>query len=776
MGYIIGQNIIRKEAFNKVTGTAKYTDDFIATGIYHADLLVSPYAHAKIISIDISAAASAKGVKKIITGNDINVLCGPLIDDKPPLAKEKVRYHGEPVVMVVADCEQNAKAAVAKIKVNFQPLPVVNSVSDALKENAVLIHENLQQYKKNVSDVYPETGSNVCGHVKIRKGDLQKGWQESELTIESNFTLPQSDHAAMETRAAQCQIMPNGRVIVCSSTQAPFSVKEQINKTFQVPIEDIDVNVLFVGGGFGGKAAVQLEILAYIAAKAVDGHTVKIASSREKDMITTPCKIGLEAKIKIGAKKNGKIIVAEMHYNVDCGGYADIAPRIAKAIAVDCAGPYNIENISCDALSVYTNHPVATSFRGFGHTSLSFCIERMMDKLGAALNIDPIEIRMINALTEGCYSPTQVKVTLSNTGNFGECLNKLKTLINWHEGQRIVESNHLIRAKGVGCFVKTSDSPTNAISGVLLTFNSDGSINLNCGAVEIGPGMKTTAAQILAEKLKMDIGRIQVKMEVDTQTSPVHWKTVASMTTYMVGRAVISAAEDLIRQLLNGAATILRCTPEDLEIAEEKIFLKTDQKIYLTFKDIVHGFQYQNGNSIVGQIMGRGNFIMNQLSYLDKETGEGKAGPYWTPGAQAVEIEYDTIQHTYRILKAATVVDAGKVLNPKTVKGILMGGMCMGLGLGTSESFIYDAEGIVQNTSFRTYKMMRYGETPDYLIDYVETPQLDAPYGSRGLAEHGIIGIPAALANAISLAAGIDVTKLPITPEQIWQQKEGVRQ
>ncbi len=775
MGYIIGKNIVRKEAFNKVTGTAKYTDDFITTGIYHAELLISPYAHAKIINIDIFEAVSSTGVKTIITGSDINVLCGPLLDDMPPLAKEKVRYHGEPVAMVVADCEQNAKAAVAKINVQYQPLQVVNSVLNALKENTVIIHENLQQYKKNVPDVYPEANSNICSHVKIRKGDQQKGWQDSEIIVESSFTLPQSDHAAMETRTAQCEILPNGRVIISSSTQAPFSVKEQINKTFQVPIGVIDVNVFFVGGGFGGKVPVQLEILAYIASKAVDGHAVKIVNNREKDMITSPGKIGLEANMKIGAKKNGKIMAAEMHFNVDCGGYAEIGPRIAKAIAVDCAGPYNIENISCDVLCVYTNHPVATSFRGFGHTSQAFCIERMLDKLAAALNIDPLEIRMINALVEGNYSPTQVKITLSNTGNFGECLNKLKTLINWDEGQRIEENNNLVRAKGIGCFIKTSDSPTNAISGVLLTFNSDGSINLNCGVVEIGPGMKTTAAQILAEKMKMDIGRIHVKMEVDTQTSPVHWKTVASMTTYMVGRAVLSAAEDLIRQLLNAAATVFKCAPEDLEVADEKVFLKTDLQTYLTLKDIVHGYQYQNGNSVVGQIMGRGSFIMNQLTFLDKETGLGKAGPYWTVGAQAVEIEFDTQQHTYRILKAATVVDAGKVLNPKTVKGVLMGGMCMGLGLGTSESFIYDTEGIVQNTSFRTYKMMRYGENPDYLIDFVETPQIDAPYGSRGLAEHGIIGIPAALANAISVAAHVDIINLPITPEQIWRLKAGVQ-
>lgn len=773
MESIIGKDLQRKEAFDKVTGKAKYTDDFAAAGIYHIELLTSPYAHAVIISIDSSKAAASKGVKAIITGDDIDILCGSLIEDMPPLAKGKVLYFGQPVAMVVADCEQNAKALAAKLKVQYEKLPVVNSIWDALKENPVILHENLTQYNKLIPDVSPEENSNICNRVEIRKGDMQKGWNESEIVIEGSFSLPQCDHAAMETRAARCEILPDGNVLFSSSTQAPFAVKKLISKYFNIPEGNIIAKVPFVGGGFGGKVPVQLEVLAYIASKAVNGHAVKITNSRERDMVTSPSQIGLEAKLKIGALKNGKITAAEMYYFIDCGAYSEIGPRITKAIANDCGGPYNIENILCNAVAVYTNHSYVTSFRGFGHASGAFCIERMMDKLAFALNMDPLQIRLRNAIKEGDFTPTQTRVTLRNTGNFGECLTKLKTLINWDEGQRIEEKNNLIRSKGLGCFCKTSSSPTDSVSGVFLSFNSDGSINLNCGAVEIGPGMKTTAAQILAESMKMDVSRIHVKMDVDTGVSPEHWKTVASMTTYMIGNAVLHAAEDLKKQLKGIAGVVMRCPLENLDIAEEKVYLKSDPEFYVAFSDIAHGYKYPNGNAIMGQILGRGSFIMNHLTDSDKNTGKAKPGPYWTVGAQAVEIEYDTLQHTYRILKAATVVDAGKVLNPKTVKGILMGGMCMGLGLGISEAFIYNEDGIVLNTSFRTYKMLRYGETPDYLIDFVETPMTEAPYGARGLAEHGIIGIPAALANAISAAAQADITQIPITPEYIWRLKAG---
>lgn len=770
----LGTDVKRKEAWSKVTGEAKYTDDIVESNAYSAKLLTSTQAHAIIESIDFSNAVGMPGVKAILTGDDYDILCGTVLQDKPPLAKGKVRYCGEPVAMVVADNEQHAKAAIANISVRYRPLPVVNSIRDAIQANPVLVHDHPEAYEKESNEIYPKANSNICNHVKIRKGDMQKGWAESEITLESSFRLPQSDHAAMETRSSSCQLLPDGRVVIKASSQAPFAIKEMISKYMKIPVGNIIVRVPFVGGGFGGKAPVQLEVLAYLASKAAGGKCVKLTNTREEDMVTSPCHLGLEAKIKMGAKKDGKITAVEMKFLVDCGGYADIGPRMTKAIAVDCAGPYNFENIRCDSYCIYTNHPYVTSFRGFGHTGLALCLERMMDKLAAALQIDPIQLRAVNAIKEGDYTATQTKVTLSNTGNLGECLMKLKTLLGWDEGAKIRESSGLIRTKGVACFCKTSDSPMDAVSGVILNFNKDGSLNLNCGAVEIGPGMKTTAAQLCAEKMRMPIERVYVKMEVDTETSPKHWKTVASMTTYMMGRAVLGAADDLIRQLLSLAGTVMRVSPEDLDYGEEKVFLKSDPSVYVAFRDIVHGYRYPNGNAIEGQIIGRGSYIMSHLTWLDKETGKGKAGPGWTLGAQGVEIEYDPKQHTYRVLKAATVADVGKVLNPKTAKGILMGGMCMGLGLAASEEFIYDTNGVVQNTSFRTYKMMRYGETPDYLIDFVETPQIDAPFGARGLAEHGIIGIPAALANALSLAAETDITEIPITPEYLWRKKTGL--
>lgn len=769
----VGVTVIRKEACDKVTGDAKYTNDYIPVGILTAKTVTSPCAHAHIKKIDATRASALPGVRAIITGEDYPVRYGPLLNDRPPLAIGKVRYYGEPVALVVADNAFIASQAVSLIEAEYDALPVINSPAEAIRQGAVILHEDLGNYQLNVQNVYPEPGTNVCDRKQIRKGNIQKGFLESDVIEEAHFLLPQSDHIAMETRAAQAKIGADGTVYIRSSSQAPHGVRKEVSKLFGLEEGKVVVEVPLVGGGFGGKAPITLELLAYMASKTVGGKAVRIVNSREDDIISSPCRMGLDATIKIGASNDGKIKAIQITNLVDTGAYSDIGPYLNKAVTVDCTGPYNIENVWCDSLCVYTNHPYATSFRGFGHASNTFCIERIMDKLARKLGMDPAEFRKINSLMPNHRSPTQVKITESNFGNLPACIDRLKTIINWSEGDRLEIGGDKIRAKGMACFWKTSNSPPDAVSGVFLTFNEDGSINLNCGCVEYGPAMKTTAAQILSEKLRMDINRIFINMDVNTRYSPKHWKTVASMTTFMVGRAVLRAAEDVIRQLKSIAAIALKCPPENLEVADEKVYVKSDPSIFLKFSDLVHGYKHEGGNSVEGQILGRGSFIMNDINLMDKETGAGKSGPYWTVGAQAVEIEFDQNEYTYRFLKAATVIDAGKVINPAMAEALVKGGMCMGLGLGSRECFSYGPDGKVLDTSLRAYKVMHFGETPRYLVGFIETPQLDAPYGARGIAEHGIIGMPAALGNALSVAVQAQLDELPLTPETLWRIKTG---
>ncbi|MFC3885745.1 xanthine dehydrogenase family protein molybdopterin-binding subunit [Bacillus songklensis] len=768
---IIGKSVIRKDAWEKVTGTAKYTDDYITQGMLYGHMIISPYGHARITKIDTSDALKVPGVRAILAGQQFP-LTGEEIRDRPPIAVEKVRYHGETVAVVVADTPVLAKRAADHIKVTYEPLPVVNSPTEALQADVPLVHENLGAYKRQ-KRVYPEPGTNIANRTKIRKGNMEQGWSESDVVVEANFSFSPSDHAAMETRCSLAEIRPNGTVIITTSSQAPFMVKKLLNEYFGVETGKVIVNTPLVGGAYGGKASVQLELLAYLASKAVGGRLVKLLNSREEDILTSPVHIGLDAKVKLGCSKDGIIKAAEILYLFDGGAYSDKAADMSKAAAVDCTGPYHIENVWCDSLCMYTNHPYAAPFRGFSHSELLFAIERTMDILAKKLGMDPLELRYKNAIKPGHTTPTRVLLNSSNVGNLPECICRLREWMNWNEGQRIELGKYKVRAKGISCIWKTSTIESDASSGVILTFNSDGSINLMSGVIEIGTGTKTILAQILAERLKMDVNKVYVRMKVNTQTTPEHWKTVASRGTFMAGRAVLEAAEDVMNQLKEVASCVLRAAKADLEIADGRVFLRDEPRTGIDIKDIAYGYKYPNGNAIGGQIIGRGHYMLRRMTYLDPETGAGKPGPEWTVGAQGVEVEFDTRTYRYRILKAVTVVDIGRVLNEKTAIGQVMGAMSMGLAFGGRETFWFDQYGRVLNPQLRTYRPMRYGENPEYIVDFVETPQIDAPYGARGVGEHGLLGMPAALGNSLTVAAGVPLNQLPLIPELIWRTKEG---
>ncbi|MEN6350881.1 MAG: xanthine dehydrogenase family protein molybdopterin-binding subunit [Syntrophomonas sp.] len=703
---MIGKDIIRKDAWEKVSGRAAYTADVSSPGLLHGVLVTSTCAHGKIMSIDYAESSNMPGVRAVLTGDSYPILTGSVLEDRPPLAVGKVRYYGEPVALVVARSEAQAAAAAAKIKAYYEPLPTVNTPGDAMKPDCPLVHEHHEQYKKVIPDVYPVANSNIVHHVKIRKGDLKQGWIESEITVEGTYSLPPADHIAMETRCARAEILPDGQIIIHTSSQGPFAVRKLISEQFGVDMGKVAVHVSLLGGAYGGKATLFLEYLAVMASKAVGGPVI-ISNTREQDMAGAPGKLALEAKVKLGAKRDGTLTAGEYTFMVGTGAYADTGPRMTNSMAMSCTGPYKLDNVWCDAYCVYTNHTYATSFRGFGHTSFTFAVERTMDKLARALNLDSMELRRKNAITPGATAPTQHKLTASNLGDLPSCIDRVKQLINWDEGQSISMGNGRIRARGAACFWKTSNSPTDAFASAIVSFNSDGSVNLQVGSVEMGPSTKTTMAQILAEKLQLNIEQVHVEMEVDTRHSPHDWKTVASMSTFLVGRAVVEAAEDALRQIVSVAAMVLRRSPEDLALENDRVYVKDNPDFYLLLADVVHGYKYANGNTVGSQVIGRGSYVMPHLSPMERETGQGKPGPYLTPGAQAVEIELNTSDYTYRIVRAATVLDAGKVLNPAAARGLVMGAMGMGLGLGSREAFLYDQNQQLQNTSLRTYKVMR---------------------------------------------------------------------
>lgn len=766
----IGSDKHRKEAWQKVTGEAKYTDDFSSVELLHARLATSPHAHARILGINTKEALAIPGVKLVLTGADCPSLSGPLLCDRPPMAKEFVRYAGEPVALVVAQDEATAALAAEKIAVAYQILPAVFDPYASFTTGKPLLHKSLADYARMVDDVYPRAGSNVSSYYPIRKGNMDAGFGKSEYTVSREFHLPPSGHIAMELRTARAQINHDGTVEIVAASQSPYEVAQQIADCFGISAGSVRVRVPFVGGAFGGKAPAMLELLAHLASRRLGGRAVRLAITRHEDMASLPCRVGLWANIKLGADKDGKIRAGEFAYILDNGAYADIGPYMAKAVAVDCTGPYNIENLSCDVYSVYTNHTYATSYRGYAHESYTFCIERAIDELARRMNIDALELRRINAIRPGDLTPTQVTASLSNVGNLEQCIDDLKAFGGWSGIPQMIDG-HRMRAMGCACFWKAPTPPIGAASGAVVTVNSDGTFQLTTGVVEMGSGGQSLLAQMLAERLRIPTEQVHVDLAVDTSASPEHYKTVASFTTYMAGHAVLRAADDIIAQIRQNAAPVLGCTPEEIEIGGGRAFVREEPERYVLFQDILSGCTIA-GEEAGDLIIGRGGYMLKGITPLDTQTGKGRTAPSWTVGAQLVEVELDLRDCSYRILDAYTVMDIGKVLNPAEQESMVKGGMAMGLSMASREAFHYQ-NGSLATPTLRTYKLLHFSEAPQYHVAFVETPQDDAPYGTRPMSEHGIIGMPAALANALSSAAGVAADMLPVTPEALWKARTG---
>lgn len=763
----------RIDAVEKSTGNVKYLGDKLLKGMLHAKIATSKEAHARIKSVDTTEAWKVPGVRAIVTGETFPFPIGPILADRPPIAFDKVRYYGEPVAIVVADYPYQAKQAANKIIIEYEKLPVVNSLEQAFQSDAPVIHEQLGQYTKIIDNVYPVPGTNIASHIKIRKGDFGQAWASCKDTITATYSFNLSDHAAMETRSATVEINPDGRVIVHSTSQSPFTIKKIFNQFFNIEVGKVIVHIPMLGGAFGGKGAVQLEPLAYLASNAVGGKLVKLHYEREEDMMTAPCHIGFSATVKLGVNEKGELQAGQYTFLIEAGAYSDQAAGITRAAALDCTGPYHIPNVWCDSYCMYTNHPYATSFRGYGHPELTFAIERTMDQFAKQLNMDPIKFRLMNAIKPGHSTPTQSVLNENNIGDAAKCMTRAKELIEWDGNQSSVTKDGKVRAKGVSLFWKTSTTSTNAQAGAVLLFEPDGSVKLSCAAVELGQGTKTILAQIAAERLKMNIDNILVTMEVNTQYNPHQWRTVASSTTFLAGNAVLAAADDAIKQLKKIGAVALQCSENDLDVGNSRVYLKSDPNKGIDIKTIALGYKYPNGHTVGGQIIGTGVHVQKQLTEMDKETGFGDPGPWWSVGAQAVEIEWDEQNFTYEIVKAVTVMDGGTIINPMTATQQMRGGIFLGLSIASGESFEFNDKGVIQNPDFRTYQLMRFGDQPkEYIVEFVETPSVDGPFGARGIGEYGVIGAASALANSLSAATKTELNKLPLTPELIWQTRE----
>jgi len=775
----IGKGISRLDGVEKVTGAAVYVHDMILPGMLYGKTVRSPHPYARIKHIDTGAADRIPGVRAVLTGKELDYKVGLYILDKDILAKDFVRYQGEPVAAVAADSELIAEQACREIGIEWEVLKPVLDPLDALEPDSPLVHPYLGDYDYMKGVFLPQAGTNIPHQQKVRKGNIEEGFKRADHIIENSFYNPPAQHVPMETHVAIAQSLPKNKVKIWTSAQSPYTVRNLFSVCFGIPHEKIRVQVPYVGGGFGGKAGIHLEPLSYVLSKKAGGRPVKLKMTREEEFNTIPSRQGLYSEFKTGVTKEGKITALEVRFYWDAGAYADYGVNIGRAAAYSGAGPYEIDHCKIDSFVVYTNKIFGTAYRGFGHVEALWGIERNMDIIARKLDMDPVELRMKNVLMPGSTTITGEKIT-ENTGRVDKCLEAVAKDIGWagnksdEQRRRDRRQTGKVRGKGVALLHKAPAMPTFTSTGVILKFNENGTVDLITSLVDYGQGTYTALAQIAAEELKIPVEKVHVPWDCDTAFTPYDWQTVASKGVLMTGNAVIAAAHDCMKQIKETAAHVLRCSIDELVCDKERVYVHHNPDEYLEYRQVVSGYSYPNGNSIGGPVIGKGKYIAQGLTHLDSETGQGLPALNWTYGAHAVEIEVDVETGETEVLKLASAFDVGKVMNEKLVRGQIVGGVVQGLGSAVIEEFHFSKDGKVLNPSFVDYKIPTAKDIPLEMTQHViETPQLDGPYGARGVAEQPMISIPPAIGNALYDALGIDYYQLPLHSQRIYMGIKG---
>ena len=771
----IGKSVNRHDAFEKVTGAAKFTGDISLSGMLYAKFKKSPHAHAKIVSVDTSRAMALPGVRAVISGREASNKLGIYMVDRSVIAVDKVRYYGEVVAAVAADTLKIAEEAIDLIDIVYEELPAVLDVKEAIKPGTPLVHEDLGNYKWTQGVFFPKPGTNIANHMKIRKGDTEKAFKEADIVLENTFSQPQVFHLPLETHAVIVSWGPGDRIKIYSSSQSPFSVRDLFSVAFGLPKANIEVSVSYVGGGFGCKSGIHLEPLAGLLSRASGGRPVKLVPSREDECSTLPCRQGLEARIKTGVTKEGRIIAEEVEYLWDGGAYADYGVNIGRAGAVSGCGPYDIENVKVDSYTMYTNHVFGTAYRGFGHPEVFFAIERQRDLLAKKLGMDPVEFRLKNLLMPGSKTITGEIIT-DNTGRVDLCLKKAAEALGFsreypEKDRKEWEKAGKYRAKSVVVLQKSPAMPTWSASSAVVKFNEDGTVLITVGSVDMGQGTYTVLQQIAAERLNIPIERVFIAPEVNTNMSPYDWQTVASRMTVICGNAVREACDDLREQLLEMATIVLRAAKHEVDFGDECLFVKQTPYNKVTYRQLAMGYTYENGNAVGGPLIGRGRAIAQGLTNLDPDTGQGRSALDWTYGAHGIEIEVDKKTGNIEVLNMVSCLDIGQIMNEGLLRGQVIGGALQGLGTTFTEAVRHDEKGRLQTKNLVDYKIPTIKDIPRNMEVYsVETPQLDGPYGARGCGEHPLIGVTAVVANALSTATGIECFEMPLSADYVYRK------
>jgi 4-hydroxybenzoyl-CoA reductase alpha subunit len=751
---VVGRGVPRVDGWAKVTGDTIYTGDIYLKGMLHGKILRSPHPHAKILHIDTSRAKKLVGVRALVTGADTSRVkyaqsMKTKVPDKAFLALDKVRYIGDEIAAVAADDVDIAEEALELIRVEYEILPAVFDPFEAMEPEAPQIHDHAPK--------------NIAWSSLYQWGEpIDELLDECDVVLEDNFKTHSQIHAYLEPNCSVATWDQNGNVIVWASTQGPYTHKEELVTALNIPEHKIRVITPAVGGGFGGKRHVVEPSVAAALLSKISGRPVRIEYSREEEFTATRHRHPMNIQLRIGARKNGMLVLFDAKNVVDNGAYNDSGPSVTFYAGHALTTNYRVKGVRYNPKLVYTNTSYGGSYRGYGNLQMRFALESMLDMLAEEISVDPAELRLINAVQENDTLVCKSKVT---SCGLSECIREVVRSSNWQKKRRNPEK---LRGVGIACYEYACGVrwhyPHDS-SSASVKINDDGSVQLFTQAVDIGQGSDTTLCQIVAEVLGIDVSQIKI-FTADTDLTPLDLGTYASRVTFIAGNAAKMAAIEARNQLAEVVAEELETTPENIEFSNNRVQVVGIPDRGLSFGETVK--LALNKKKLI--VMGRGSYDPPS-DIIDFKKGEGRFSATYSFGAQVAEVEVDPQTGVVQLVKIFSAADCGFAINPLSLEGQAHGSISHAQGMTFLEQpFLH--EGKVLNPSFLDYHIPTSMEMPQIDSVLVETIDPEGPYGAKGVCEGYQAPTAPAIINAIYHATGIRIKEIPVKPEEI---REGLK-
>jgi len=729
----------RNDAYAKVTGKAKFTDDLKFPGVLHAAPVYSDFVHARIKAIDTEIAEAVRGVIRVLTAKDVPGVnhFGQIIRDFRIFADDKIRYHGDVVAIVVAETREIAMRAAQLVRVDAAPLPAVLDPEEALKPGAVLVHES--------------HGSNLINTHVVRRGNVEEGFKQADFVIEQDFSTQFIEHAYLETEAAVCVPRPTDGVIeVYGSMQHPFSTRRFVAACLGVALSEVEIIGTPMGGGFGGKDDTAAIVCARtaLAAKLL-GRPVKMVYRRDWSMRESYKRHPYRVHYQMGVNRAGRITAVQCRIVADGGAYCSVTPWVTWRSTVQCCGPYVVENVHCDTFGVYTNNVVTGAMRGFGSPQMNFVIEQVVEMAAEKVGISGIEFRRRNMVRQGSVTITGQKLdghkvaieqVLDTVLREIDYEKKLAKCARGNGGDELYGIGLAMSYRGVSLGAEGVD-----FCAAIINAQVDGSILLEVGVHENGQGAESAMSLICAGELGVDLSRIRYRRS-STSNIPDSGTTVASRATIMGGGAVALASRELKKKIAEAFCAKLHCPADEIRFKDNFILGKSDAD-RIAFADAMREMWLMQKFPFAF-----GVFKAPRVTW-DEHTGQGDAYFTWVYGCQAVELTVNKKTGKVKLLNAVAAHDVGHAVNPEMVRGQIYGGMAMSAGFGLHEE-VKAPDGRMTTLNLNTYRIPRSMDMPEMKAIIVENPDPVSPTGAKSIGEPANEIFAPAIANAIYHATG----------------------